>query len=198
MTDCQSSTETTIWEGLSPPYRTIVADPPWKSNNAGGAYGAMGTARVARYAIDVRPDAFYSTMTVEDICALPVPLLADRDAHLYLWTTCSDIARALAVMESWGFTYKTMLTWVKVGRWGLGAYFRTQTEHVLFGVRGSLPTSATDQLNYFEARKAGHSVKPAAFADIVERSSPGPYIELFARAPRLGWDHWGYGYEETS
>lgn len=183
------------WEGLTPPYSTIVADPPWQSNGAGGAFGAKGTARVARYPIDVRPESFYSTLSTDAICALPVEKLAAPNAHLYLWATCSGLADGLAVMAAWGFTYKTCLTWIKEGRWGLGAYFRTQTEHVLFGVRGSLATQTTDTLNYFSAAKQGHSVKPESFMDIAERSSPGPRVELFCRRPRFGWDSWGYGYE---
>ncbi len=184
-----------IWEGLTPPYRTIVADPPWASNGNGSAFGAAGVARVAKYPIPIIPDSRYSVLPVESICGLPVADLAEKNAHLYLWATCSGLDIGLAVMEAWGFTYKTTLTWVKKGRWGLGAYFRTQTEHVLFGVRGSLPTLVGDQLNYFEAAKQGHSVKPEAFMDIVERSSPGPYVELFCRRPRMGWDSWGKGYE---
>lgn len=178
------------WEGLSPPYRTIVADPPWSAKKPRGAFGMKGMA-------DVRPDGHYSTMTLAEICAMPVADLAAPDAHLYLWATCSGLDEGLAVMAAWGFTYKTTLTWIKQGTLGLGAYFRTQTEHVLFGVRGSLSTATTDQRNYFEAAKSGHSRKPPAFADIVERSSPGPYLDLFCRDPRFGWDSWGYGYESA-
>lgn len=188
------------FEGLNPPYRTIVADPPWSSNNDGSAFGAKGMARVARYTIPSQPESRYSTLPTADICALPVSDLAAKNAHLYLWVTCSGLDAGLAVMETWGFTYKTTLTWIKrapghLGSLGLGAYFRTQTEHVLFGVRGSLATMVKDQRNFFEAARGRHSQKPAAFADIVERCSPGPYVELFARSPRLGWDAWGKGYE---
>ncbi len=181
----------TVFAELNPPYRTIVADPPWGTRGSGRAFGLQGMA-------DIRPESHYSTMSLADICALPVPDLAERDAHLYLWSVCSGLDEGLAVMEAWGFTYKTVLTWVKHGTLGLGAYFRTQTEHVLFGVRGSLPTTATDQRNFFEAAKRGHSRKPGVFGDIVERSSPGPYVELFCREPRFGWDSWGKGYEVAS
>ena len=173
---------------LSPPYSTIVADPPWQSKGSGRAFGTRGMAVV-------QPEAHYSTMDTAGICSLPVTDLAATNAHLYVWVTCSGLADGLAVMSAWGFSYKTCLTWVKEGTLGLGAYFRTMTEHVLFGTRGSLPTTCTDQRNYFTAAKSGHSRKPASFGDLVERSSPGPYVELFARAPRLGWDSWGKGYE---
>jgi N6-adenosine-specific RNA methylase IME4 len=78
----------------------------------------------------------------------------------------------------------------------MGYYFRGDTEHVLFGIRGQLPIAPEKrERNWFEAAKTGHSQKPQAFLDLVERVSPEPRIELFARAPRLGWDSWGYGYE---
>ena len=184
-----------IWAGLTPPYRTIVADPPWPSRSK-NAFGQSIPTRVGRVVKDRRPDAHYSTMTLVEIAAMPVVELADpKGAHLYLWATNSGLHDALHVMEAWGFGFKTALTWVKQGHLGIGYYFRNQTEHVLFGVRGTLPTGSTDQRTVLEARKAGHSIKPQAAFDVIEISSPGPYVELFARAPRLGWDHWGYGYE---
>ncbi len=179
----------TTFEGLSPPYATIVADPPWPTNNP-KARAQVGMA-------DGKPEAHYSTMTVDDICEMPVAELVAHDAHLYLWVVASGLAEGLRVAEAWGFTFKTTLTWCKQGTLGLGAYFRIQTEHVLFCVKGSLPTldGARGQRTFFLAPKLGHSRKPPAFGDIVESCSPGPYVELFARQPRLGWDAWGYGYE---
>jgi N6-adenosine-specific RNA methylase IME4 len=178
------------WDGLNPPYKTIVADPPWAV-----PYKLTGVTRVGRMKRD--RSVAYSTMSIEDIRALPVADLAERvGSHLYLWATNVHLREAFGVMEAWGFTYKTTLTWVKQGNIGLGKYFRSQTEHVLFGVMGSLATLSRTQRTFFEAPKAGHSVKPPAFMDIVEVCSPGPYVELFARQPRFGWDSWGLGYEE--
>jgi len=132
------------------------------------------------------------------VAALNVGDLAAANAHLYLWTTNPILPEAFAVMDAWGFTYVTMLTWLKTGTLGMGYYFRGDTEHVLFGVRGKLPIHpANRRRNWFEAMKHRHSVKPAAFFDLVEFVSPGPYVELFARQPRLGWDSWGFGFEET-
>lgn len=177
------------WDGLNPPYSTIVADPPWPTNNP-AARGMQGMA-------DGRAEAHYSAMTIEDITSLPVAELASADAHLYLWVTAAGLHDGLHVMAAWGFIHKTTLTWCKEGCLGLGAYFRTQTEHILFGVRGSMKTEdpAKSQRTYFMAPKLGHSRKPPASYDLIERCSPGPYCELFARQPRLGWDHWGYGHE---
>lgn len=187
----ESAAHAPYWVDLNPPYSTIVADPPW----ADIGKRLTGVTRVGRQVRDRSIAGQYSTLTTDEVCSLPVADLASDDAHLYLWATNLGLPDAFAVMAAWGFTYKTALTWCKQGHLGLGRYFRNQTEHVLFGVRGSLQTLDRGQVTYFIAAKSGHSVKPASFGDLVERCSPGPYVELFARAPRLGWDSWGHGYE---
>ena len=179
---------------LSPPYGTITADPPWmyqkNPGSKGSGVGAQGIAEVQ-----------YPTMTTEDILAMPVGSLAAEAAHLYLWTTVpkmfggrfSDIT-AKDICEGWGFEFKTMLTWVKPGSGGLGWYFRGQTEHVIFGTRGGPKAAippAIRQANVIQAKRGRHSEKPQEFFDLVERVSPGPYLELFARTQQPGWDAWG-------
>ena len=167
-------------------YRTIVADPPW-------AY----SERAATGKADRRASAgdFYPTMTVAEIAAIPVSTLAAADSHLYLWVTNTKLFEGgEEVMAAWGFTYKTLLTWYKTGSIGLGRWFRGRTEHVMFGVRGHAPIEPSRrEQNHISApnRWDGHSAKPEAFYDLVERVSPGPYLELFARRQRLGWDTWG-------
>lgn len=156
-------------------YPTIVADPPWQYDNA----GTRGAA-----------DGHYPTMTVEEICKLDVAARAADHAHLYLWTTNTFLLAAFAVLDAWGFEYKTCLTWAKP-QIGLGNYFRSATEHVLFGVRGTLPVADRAIPTWFQADRLRHSEKPATFYELVERASPGPYLELFARRPRPGWDAWG-------
>jgi N6-adenosine-specific RNA methylase IME4 len=109
-------------------------------------------------------------------------------------------------MAAWGFTYKTYLVWVKP-QMGMGNYFRVSTELVLFGVKGEMRTQDMATVNHFTARRGQHSAKPQAFYDLVGKSSPGPYLELFARCGsgngtqlpgtcqcshcRLGWEVWG-------
>lgn len=187
-----------IWTGLTPPYRTIVADPPWQYNVARG----LPTR-------DYKPstaEAHYSTLTMEEIAAIPVKDLAAEDAHLYLWVTNPRLfgdrqggrrATPLDIAEAWGFEYRTMLTWVKTGPLGMGWWFRGNTEHVLFCARPGTPAIPADrrEANVVTAPRQHHSGKPAAFFDLVERVSSGPYLELFARSPRLGWDSWGLGFE---
>lgn len=161
---------------MSGRFPTIVADPPWR-------YGNTKTRGAA--------ENHYETMTIEELCALGVADLAADNAHLYLWVTNSFLREGFEVMDAWGFQYKTCLTWVKP-QMGLGNYFRGSTEHILFGVRGSLKTLRRDQVNWFEAARRRHSAKPDLFYEVVETCSPGPYLEMFARTARLGdWHYWG-------
>ena len=169
-------------------FSTVLADPPWRFQNRTGKV-APEHKRLSRY----------DTMTLEEICALPVSKhLADK-AHLYLWVPNALIADGLRVMKSWGFTYKANIVWAKRrkdggpdGR-GVGFYFRNVTELVLFGTRGSMRTLAPGrrQVNMLETRKREHSRKPDEMYDIIEQCSPGPYLEMFARYPRKGWSAWG-------
>lgn len=162
-------------------YRTIVADPPW-------AYGDK--LRIGSGAKHRGADAHYQTMPLEEILALPVGDLAEPDAHLYLWTTNAFMVEGHQVAAAWDFRVRTILTWVKTG-FGMGHYYRNNTEHVLFCVRGSLPTNRKDQPTAHHWPKQPHSQKPDAFYDLVESMSPAPYVELFARRHRFFWDVWG-------
>lgn len=170
-------------------FSTFVADPPWQ-------YGNTSTRGAA--------ENHYGTMSIEELCALDVvPKHAADHSHLYLWTTAGHLPQAFEVMSAWGFDYKTYLVWVKP-QMGMGNYFRVSTELVLFGIRGGMRTQARDIKNYFEAPRGKHSAKPALFHDLVQKASPGPYLELFSRCHaasmlhgcvcskcRLGWSVWG-------
>jgi N6-adenosine-specific RNA methylase IME4 len=159
-------------------YQTIVIDPPWHYESEG-----FRNIRV--------PEVPYECLTLDQIAALPVGELADQNAHLYLWTTNLSLPRSFALLEKWGFRYATMLTWVKP-RHVLSHYFNSRTEHVLFGVRGSLPLGRRDVTTAITGdRPRLHSTKPEAFYQLVESCSPGPWLELFARRARPGWHGWG-------
>ena len=129
-------------------------------------------------------------MKFKDICALPVERLAADNSHLWLWICNSNFFEAIHVMEAWGYAYKSCLTWIKP-RFGLGAYLRNQTEHLLLGVRGKAPIQFRSQGSWFYAPVQDHSHKPEEQYAIIERCSPGPYLELFARRKRPGWHSWG-------
>lgn len=154
-------------------FPTIVIDPPWRYSNK----ATRGAA-----------EDHYPTMSLNELADLKIP--ATDNAHLYLWVTNAFLRDAFGLLDAWGFTYKACLTWCKP-QIGTGNYFRNATEHVYFALRGSLPTLANNIPTWFEANRTRHSAKPEPFYDIVERSSPGPYHEMFARRRRLGWHVWG-------
>jgi N6-adenosine-specific RNA methylase IME4 len=137
-------------------------------------------------------------MTLEDIAALPVHALAERAAHLYLWTTNRFLEAAYAVVRAWNFRQPQVLVWCKPPMGvGFGGAFTVTAEFILFARRGSLPHSKRQDSSWwnwsrvYENGHIAHSAKPDAFLDLVEQVSPGPYLELFARRQRLGWDTWG-------
>lgn len=176
---------------LTPPYATIVADPPWRYEQ-GGPYSADNARPFAR---GLRPPP-YTQMAIEEIAALPVSALAAEHAHLYLWTTNRYLRDAFGIVEAWGFRPSQVLVWCKPPMGiGPGGAFSNTTEFVLFARRGSLKPLQRQDSTWWEWSRNGHSVKPAAFLDVVEQVSPGPYVELFCRQPRFGWDSWGHGYE---
>lgn len=143
-----------------------------------------------------RPQRFYKTMSLADIKALQVP--AAEQAHLYLWAITPHIDWGFEVAQAWGFAPVTVLTWCKDGL-GVGR-FRCNTEHVVvarkgprhgnpFG-QGGRHAQATDG-TWFRWPRGNHSEKPDAIFDLARHLSPGPYLEMFARRRRPGWDAWG-------
>lgn len=169
-------------------YRTIVADPPWP----GSVYDRPAWKwRAGRPSGDLR-SLDYPTMGLDEIAALPVRDLAAKHAHAYIWTTNAHLRETYWIAEAWGFAPVATLVWCKAPRgFGVGGAFQSNVEFVLFCRRGSLATLTTHRTRWFEWPRSDHSAKPAAFLDLVEATSPGPYLELFARRQRLGWDTWG-------
>ncbi len=174
--------------GLTGTFGTILIDPPWRFQNRTGKM-APEHKRLRRYA----------TMSFDDIAALPVARHVRTPSHLYLWCPNALLPEALKIMASWGFKYKSNIVWYKIrkdggpdGR-GVGFYFRNVTELLLFGVKGSLRTlkPGRTQVNILSTRKQEHSRKPNEVYGIIERCSPGPYLELFARERVEGWTQWG-------
>jgi N6-adenosine-specific RNA methylase IME4 len=178
-------------------YRTIVADPPWPVAD----FGARTASRAGFWA--ERHDGLktrvpYGRMSIDGIASLPVGALAEDDAHLYVWAVNQFLVEAYAVVNAWGFRPATLLTWAKAPRGlGMGGAFANTTEFVIFARRGSLahrtrlPTTWWQWKRPYENGVPAHSKKPDGFLDIVEQVSPGPYVELFARRARFGWDYWG-------
>ncbi len=177
-------------------YRTIVADPPWPVKGDAILRPWVMGAGGRRKRGTVQP---YSLMSLEAIYALPVAGLAEDDAHLYLWTTAKLNARGIGIKtcEAWGFKWVGEIIWRKPN-YGLGAFPRPQHEILIVARRGSLPFRRRDvgsvvdwKQDYTANGGKRHSVKPDACLDLVESNSPGPYLEMFSRRARLGWETWG-------
>lgn len=170
-------------------YDVIVVDPPW-------AY-LWGTGKNGGH---FAPEKHYPTMSVEEICALPVKDLRARNSVLALWATGPTLPDAFRVMESWGFKYKTVLfVWVKLNPKALtvvtgpGSYTRSACEYVLLGMRGHLKRATTDPISQVvQEPRRRHSQKPEIVQTHIESLWPDARrIELFARRERAGWDVWG-------
>lgn len=176
-------------------FKTILADPPWQFQNRTGKV-APEHKRLNRY----------GTLNLDDIKALPVSEASADTAHLYLWVPNALLPEGLAVMEAWGYKYKSNIVWQKIrkdggpdGR-GVGFYFRNVTEILLFGTRGknarTLQPGRT-QVNIMCTRKREHSRKPDEQYELISSCSPGPHLEMFARGKRDGWAIWGNQADEN-
>jgi N6-adenosine-specific RNA methylase IME4/transposase-like protein len=170
-------------------FGTVVADPPWRFTN-----------RTGKAAPEHRRLSRYQTLSLEEICALPIANHMLDVAHCYLWVPNALLPWGLKVLDAWGFEYKTNIVWHKIrkdggsdGR-GVGFYFRNVTELVLFGIRGKGARTLAPgrrQVNLMASRKREHSRKPDEQYDLIEACSWGPYLELFGRGKRDGWTVWG-------
>jgi N6-adenosine-specific RNA methylase IME4 len=131
-------------------------------------------------------------MSVKEICAEPVREIVADDAHLHLWTTNAFLREAFDVMEAWGFTYKSCFVWVKP-QFGIGNYWRVSHEFLLFGVRGKCPFRSHSEKSWQELDRGEHSAKPDEIRQIIEKVSPGPYLEMYGRelAPQSPWTIYG-------
>jgi N6-adenosine-specific RNA methylase IME4 len=165
-------------------YGCIVADPPW----AFATYSAKGLGK--------SPQRHYSCMTLAEIMALPVADMAAPDCVLFLWATNPMLPEALETARAWGFAYKSARTWNKTtasGKeaFGAGYWLRSSSEHLLIGTRGKPAIRVRNVRSSFSAPVREHSRKPdIAYADAM-RMAAGPYLEMFSRETRPGWDAWG-------
>ena len=159
-----TSLEVLVNSGLK--YATVYADPPWKYDNT----AARGAA-----------ENHYQTLSLEELVQLPISELCHDRAHLHLWTTNGFLREAFQLIEAWGFEYKSCFLWVKP-QLGMGNYWRVSHEFLLLGVRGQLPFREKTQRSWQEYPRTRHSKKPGCMRSIIEKVSPGPYLELFGRS----------------
>ena len=165
-------------------YQIIYADPPWKYDQK----GLQGAA-----------EKHYATMSMEDICRLPVEQISAKDSILFLWATFPQLPAALRVISAWGFKYKTVaFLWLKKNRkadswfFGLGFWTRGNAEVCLLATRGHPKRQSSKIHQFIISPIEAHSKKPDIVRDkIVELAGDVPRIELFARQTTPGWDVWG-------
>jgi N6-adenosine-specific RNA methylase IME4 len=174
----------------SPPagkrYGVIYADPPWTF----ATYSVKGKGR--------SPEAHYDCMSLEELEKLPVGDWAAPDSVLLLWATDPLLDKAFELIRAWGFTYKTVgFYWVKLNKsgrgffTGLGFWTRANPEPCLLATKGRPKRLASDVAKLVVSPRREHSRKPDEIYERIERLAPGPYLELFARTARPGWDAWG-------
>jgi N6-adenosine-specific RNA methylase IME4 len=170
-------------------YRAILADPPWSFRN----WSAKGTGRNAV--------SHYDCLQFSALASLPIADLAADDCTLFLWATDPLLPRALELIQKWGFEYKTVgFYWVKLNSaakhdaayfTGLGYWTRANPEQCLLATRGKPSRRAKDVRRLVVEKRREHSRKPDCVRDRIERLVKGPYLELFARETKRGWDCWG-------
>lgn len=160
-------------------FPVILCDPPWKYDYA----------ETENRAIENQ----YPTMSIDDICGLPINQVAMSDAVLFLWTTSPKLEESFRVLSAWGFNYRTCAVWDKEVI-GMGYYFRQRHELLLVATRGSIPAPLPDRRvpSVFQSRRSLHSAKPEIVYEIIEGMYPElPKLEMFCRKPREGWSVWG-------
>src|SRR5215472_7808973 len=154
----------------------IYDDPPWRYDNQ-ATRSASGK--------------IYGSMSVDELCVLPIREISAPDAHLHLWITNAFLFEAPKLFDAWGFEFKSSFVWVKP-QMGIGNYWRNSHELMLTAVRGKAKSFADHGLrSWLQCARGRHSEKPEWVRYAIEKASPGPYLELFSRWPVAGWDVWG-------
>ncbi len=156
-------------------FGTIYCDPPWRYGNQ-GTTGSTSTTE-HKYA---------GTMSIAEICAMPIGQLASEKCHLHLWTTNAFLFECPRIFEAWGFEFKSTFVWVK-DKMGIGNYWRNSHEILLLAIKGGQTAISHSEVSWSMLPRGDHSSKPDRIREKVERLSPGPRLELFGRSPVEGW-----------
>lgn len=152
-------------------FACVYADPPWKYSNQGTRASTNN---------------HYKTLTVEQLCAMPVEPIVSKDAFLHIWTTNAFLFDTKQVIESWGFEYRSCFVWAKT-QIGLGNYWRVSHEFLLLAIRGQPKWRNKNLRSWMELKRGKHSFKPEEVRSMIESACDGPYVELFGRRPVEGW-----------
>jgi len=173
-------------------WQTVLADPAW-------SFDDRGSRMAPEYAGNGRAYKHYETMKLDEICALPVKLIAAENAWLWLWAPNAFVldGSASKVAQAWGFKPKQLITWTKIGKegqpvFGGGHYTRVCTEQLVLCVRGKVKPLSRGVAGAILAPRSKHSRKPDEQYGLIESVSPGPFLEMFARSRHSDqWSVWG-------
>ena len=175
-------------------YSTIIVDPPWK-------YGKWGKASEKAFLVSGINEETnneiplpYNWMSIDEIKALPIGILADENCELYLWSTQKYLPDTFEVIKAWGFKYCQTITWCKTPRGtGQGGVYCPTTEFLILARRGKMPNVKRIDSTWFHTKRPhnSHSTKPEFFQDLIEQVSEAPRLEMFARREREAWDVFG-------
>lgn len=168
-------------------YQTILIDPPWEYSKKIAGGGANSSS-----------DRKYPILSLDELRTLPISEITKEDSHLYVWTTNNLLSSTVNLINEWGFQYRNIIVWVKTYKDGLpilgmGFYYRNSVEFLLFCTKRDIVSriKTANTKNVFFAERKSHSEKPEVQYDLIEKNSNGPYLEMFARRKREGWDSWG-------
>ncbi len=161
-------------------YKLIYADPPWSYDNKKTGESMVSGA-----------DSKYDTLPLEELKALPIPGISEKDSVLFMWAVVPLLPEAFDLMKAWGFRYKTAIFWRKIMSLGMGYWFRGQVELCLLGIKGEIPAFRCQKANFIQSKVRKHSRKPDEMYGLIESLNINPKIELFARERREGWDVFG-------
>lgn len=166
-------------------YNIVYADPPYsyKNRKTGGSLRSGSAAK-------------YPTLTIEEICDLPIKQITSKDSVLFLWMPVPlKIPYAQMILDSWGFGYKTTLYWRKIMSLGMGFWFRGQVEELILAVRGKVKAFRYQHANFIQSKALKHSHKPESFRHLIENATAKmpnqERLELFATREVEGWDCFG-------
>lgn len=181
-------------------YSVILADPPWKikAGRKLKGYKIENGKQIFVPLSNNSQNTVYPNMTIDQIKALNVAAVCEKDAHLYMWVTNEHLPQAFEIIKHWGFKYSTTIVLAKnrLGG-GLGGTFRITTEFLLFAKKGKLKALKNIDSTWHNVKREyengypKHSKKPSYFHEIIESVSPAPKLEMFARSKREGWHVWG-------
>lgn len=165
-------------------FGTIYADPPWVYDNQSTRASTSN---------------HYQGMTVEELRSPAfsdlIRALSAKDSHLHMWTTNAFLRDSFSIIDAWGFEFRSTFVWVKSSM-GIGNYWRNSHEHLLTCIRGDAKRFNDRSLkSWLECDRGRHSAKPEQVRAMLEKASPGPYLELFGRLPTRGWTVFGNGIE---